>query len=112
MPDKQTAPKSFTPGPWDYVEGRTKLLHVETRIDNPHGAGLPICSIPKAREADACLVMMAPELLEQAKLFAKCIEWEIRKATRDGDDEGARLKAATLNRCLEVIAKAEGRDNG
>ncbi len=45
---------AHTPTPWDYVQGgRTKLCHVETRHDNPHGAGLPVCSIPAKREHDA-----------------------------------------------------------
>lgn len=46
-----------TPEPWDYVTGRTGLHHVETHIDNPHGAGRSVCSIPKSREADAARIV-------------------------------------------------------
>lgn len=46
-----------TPEPWYYVTGKTGLHHVETHIDNPHGAGVPVCSIPKSREADAARIV-------------------------------------------------------
>jgi hypothetical protein len=61
------ADAKHTPGPWDYVSGRT-LHHVETQIDNPVGAGIPVCSIPKSREADARLIAAAPDLLEALKV--------------------------------------------
>lgn len=60
-----------TAGMWDSIDGRT-LFHVETRIDNPHGAGKPICSIPKKRSDDAnhiancspeTIIAMAEELI-------------------------------------------------
>jgi hypothetical protein len=54
---------AHTPGPWDFVTGRT-LHHVETQIDNPAGAGIPVCSVPLKREADARLIAAAPYLLE------------------------------------------------
>lgn len=40
--------KKATPGMWDVIRGRS-LLHVETRIDNPSGAGIPICSMPNSK---------------------------------------------------------------
>lgn len=59
-----------TPAPWDYVEGRT-LLHIETHIDHPSGAGIPICSIPLSKRADADLIVdlrnAAPALLAAAR---------------------------------------------
>lgn len=54
---------SFTPGPWDYIV-RPTLIHIETALDNPSGAGFPICSIPKKAEGNARLIASAPELLE------------------------------------------------
>jgi len=48
------------------------------------------------------------ELLEIARLFERTIEWEIKRSLRDGDDEGARLKIATLNQVLAAIKLATG----
>lgn len=53
---------SHTPGPWTWIEGRGTLVHVETR-DSPVGDGVPVCSIPRARLADARLISAAPDML-------------------------------------------------
>lgn len=60
----------YIPGPWDTVEGKT-LLHIETAYDNPNGAGIPICSIPKKSPALARLLTQAPAM---AKILAVLIE--------------------------------------
>lgn len=57
--------RAATPGPWTYIAAKT-LIHVETDIDNPHGAGRPVCSIPKSRERDADLLMHTPTDLQDA----------------------------------------------
>lgn len=59
--------------------------------------------------ANALLMAAAPDLLEMAKLFERCVEYEIRRSRKDGDEEGARLKTVTLNLIRNAIAKAEGR---
>lgn len=68
-----------TPAPWDYVEGRT-LLHIETHIDHPSGAGIPICSIPLSKRADADLIVdlrnAAPALLAAAREAEELLEWQ------------------------------------
>lgn len=64
---------SHTPTPWNYIVSANggKLVHVETDMNNPHGAGLPVCSIPKVREADAAHIVKCvnahEELLETLK---------------------------------------------
>lgn len=47
------------------------------------------------------------ELLELTKLLKQVLEYEIRKARRDGDEEGANLKLFNLDRCERAIAAAE-----
>lgn len=49
------------------------------------------------------------DLLEMTKLLERTVEYEIRVSKGAGDDEGARMKAITLNLVRGVIAKAEGR---
>ncbi len=44
--------------PFQVMEGRT-LLHIETHADNPIGAGIPVCSIPKKKEALADAIVAA-----------------------------------------------------
>lgn len=53
---------AHTPGGWNIMEGKT-LLHIETDADNTAGAGIPICSIPKSKKANAFLLHAAPDLL-------------------------------------------------
>jgi hypothetical protein len=64
--ETQQTTAQHTAGPWDYIVGRT-LIHVETQIDNPSGAGIPICSLPKTSEANARLIAASPELLEACR---------------------------------------------
>lgn len=45
------------------------------------------------------------DLLEQVKLFERCIEYQIRVAKNAGDDEGARLQGFTLHLVRETIAR-------
>lgn len=59
-PDAGEPSKGHTPTPWDAMEDpRGRLIHVETSIDNPAGAGLPVCSIPAKRKADALFIVAA-----------------------------------------------------
>src|SRR5688500_17699928 len=45
--------QAATPGPWQVMFNRSSLRHVETQPGFAHAAGMPVCSIPKAREHDA-----------------------------------------------------------
>lgn len=101
-----------TPGPWDYITGKT-LHHVETHMDHPVGAGIPICSIPKSREANARLISAAPDLLEAVQALLQ--SFSVR-ATCDGEtpfgQSTATLSDGTkvdrFKYAREAIAKAKG----
>lgn len=57
------------------------------------------------------LKRQAAALLEQARLFERCLAYDIRGAERSGDDEGANLKNFTGLLLLAVIDAAEGRSS-
>lgn len=59
----------------------------------------------RAREIKRLRLVNA-ELSELATLFAKTVEYYIKIDLAHGDDEGARLKTATLNRIRAALAKA------
>lgn len=96
-----------TPGPLNVMEGRT-LLHVETDIDHPEGAGIPICSLPKNRRGDAALYAAAPDLLEALKAALAHHILTAHAHSRDGHcdiiDE-----LETVKQYRAAIAKPEGR---
>lgn len=48
----------------------------------------------------------APKLVEMVKLLEQVCLHEIKKAAREGDDEGARLRTITLHRVRAVLAEA------
>lgn len=87
--------------PWAMV-GREGAYTGECLIERADGSGFAVtCTDDEAR-----LIAAAPELLEQAKLFERCIIYEIGVAEKRDDDEGARLKSLTLHLLREVLAKA------
>jgi hypothetical protein len=99
---KTEAKAQHTPGPW-----------VEVSIDGwdgvrPANNALPICRLVENNPANARLIAAAPEMLKQTELFARSIEYQIKKNLATGDTEGARLKQFTLDACRAVIAKAKG----
>lgn len=63
----------FTPGPWNCIEGKT-LIHIETDIGNPIGAGIPICSLPKSKRHNAYLLYALPDLYEALELAINTVE--------------------------------------
>lgn len=64
----------------------------------------------RANRAHLCLCWNThDELLGYVKLLASSVEYQIGKDVRAGDDEGARLKHATLKAVREAIARAEGK---
>lgn len=78
--------KAATPLPWDYVQAAPhRLCHVETSCENPHGAGLPVCSIPAKRECDAALIVAAvnalPGLLAERAALVEALESEKKNAS-------------------------------
>jgi hypothetical protein len=125
----ETEAPTFTPGPWrlDYGGGYGKG-HVYADCPKfasiiggkPHS--IAAAHLPplyerggysqgafSIMEANAALIVAAPDLLEMTKLLERSLVYEIKKSEREGDDEGARLKSFTLAQCRAVINKAEGR---
>ena len=95
------------PGPWDYT------LADETSSGGVYGNEKCVCDIiPKELQvaydceeveianANARLIAAAPELLEQCKLFEKCLTYLINSG-----DSGADLERDKLR---EVLAKVDG----
>ena len=98
---------THTPGPWDYT------LADETSSGGVYGNEKCVCDIiPKELQvaydceeveianANARLIAAAPELLEQCKLFEKCLTYLINSG-----DSGADLERDKLR---EVLAKVDG----
>lgn len=86
-----TKNQKHTPGPWDYVEGKT-LFHVE--VVGGQGA---ICSIPKSREPDARLISAAPDLLYQLRAIIGLVD----------EKRLGMLGQAVMSNARAAIAKAE-----
>lgn len=85
-----------TPGPWMWQPGaRSNLVHIEVEATRD-----PICSLPKARMADATLIAAAPELLAA-----------LRDMVGQHDLNPERLLSAMhlWDAARAAIAKAEGR---
>lgn len=101
-----------TPGP-HWVEGSIYdgfAASIAGRVEAPGNADRETKTLAFVRTlGDACLFAAAADLLEQAKLFVRTIDYQVKKDTAAGDDEGARLKTATRNIVQAVIDKAEGR---
>jgi hypothetical protein len=64
-------------GPLTMIEART-LCHIETAHDHPDGAGVHICSIPRARAAEAdlfvALVNEWPSLVARLRRAERVVE--------------------------------------
>lgn len=103
-----------TPGPWPwkYTSDGKRIVIGEGLVEGPNGyevAEVYSDDCPaEIAEANARLISAAPELLEQCKLFERCLVYEIAGSERKGDDEGARLKGLTLAMLRAAIAAAEG----
>lgn len=97
----------FTPGPWSYIVSKT-LIHIETaNLGEGTPCGMPVCSIPKSREADARLIAAAPELLEALKEVLDCV------GALSNPSEMINVLGLThkeSDHIFNVIAKAEGRE--
>jgi hypothetical protein len=85
-----------TPLPWQSLEdGRShvKLVHVETTSDNTAGAGLPVCSINRARIGDA------EYLTHAANAYPKLVE-----ALRDTlEDRSQHLNRDQVDAILSLL---------
>lgn len=92
-----------TPGPWDIMEGRT-LLHIETAHNAPV-AGLAICSVSRAGQANARLIAAAPDLLEALERLVSthCAAADMGPNLMGADEEPEVIAARA------AIAKATGK---
>jgi hypothetical protein len=90
----------FTPGPWVqfHDQGKPHAIMPAMRPGDVCKFAEPYPSL-----ADAQLMSAAPKLLKMVQLFAKSVEYEIRK---DKDEEGRRMKTLTLNLIRETIKLA------
>ena len=86
---------AFTPGPWHDSGNPEYEIY---KGNNPIASVIP--SFTAEDEANARLIAAAPELLEQCKLFEKCLTHLINSG-----DSGADLERDKLR---EVLAKVEG----
>jgi len=98
-----------TPTPWQVLpDPRGRLVHVETSPDNPHGAGLPVCSIPTRREGDADFIVAAcnarDDLLEACRWLVNVAHDEGRAGGRPEPGEWE----AAVEAGMAAIVKAEG----
>jgi len=63
----------MTAGPWDVMEGKT-LLHIETATMNDgKPCGMPVCSIPKKRRADARAISAVPDLISAIRIAGTAV---------------------------------------
>ena len=100
MNDTKEKHATHTPGPW-VAMGKA----VYTESDNPTreilwGGHNTRSASDEEKKANARLIAAAPELLEQCKLFEKCLTHLINSG-----DSGADLERDKLR---EVLAKVEG----
>ena len=100
---------THTPGPWHYSEvirGRDQYyrqIRADFKIAEVHACHSGVAGTKEGRaedEANARLIAAAPELLEQCKLFEKCLTYLINSG-----DSGADLDRDNLR---EVLAKVDG----
>ena len=99
-----------TPGPWMVTQPEGMDFAHVTDAD-PNSTAGDLCTVWNVTGnalANARLIAAAPDLLKLAKLLERALVYEIKKADREGDDEGAQMKFLTLADVREVIAKAEG----
>ena len=87
---------AFTPGPWQAHGTKVSTWETQEQIEF-HGDEV---IAETGFKANARLIAAAPELLEQCKLFEKCLTYLINSG-----DSGADLERDKLR---EILAKVEG----
>jgi hypothetical protein len=89
MSEKQ---ETHTQGPWELVQERD-YLNLQEKDTN-----LVIAQFISSSDEDARLIAAAPELLEQCKLFEKCLTYLINSG-----DSGADLERDNLRAILDKV---------
>ncbi|GHE72130.1 hypothetical protein GCM10019059_34650 [Camelimonas fluminis] len=87
----------------DLVVGRFDFA-AKAKLERKHAEGRKGWN---DKDVAANALAINAELLDQARLFQKTIEYYIRRNESDGDHEGARMKLLTLYFLQKVIARAE-----
>ena len=96
-----------TPTPWELYDGSSIYS------SRPHCIGQGeyghVATFETAEDAEFCLTACNAhdDLVALAKQFERVAEYEIRRAQKDGDDEGVRLRTVTLNMIRAALDKAE-----
>ena len=93
MSEKQ---ETHTPGPWVVKYDKKGLPYIGVKSD-PWTYNGTIASVDTS-EKDARLIAAAPELLEQCKLFEKCLTYLINSG-----DSGADLERDNLRAILDKV---------
>jgi len=96
MNDTKEKHATFTPGPWHAHGTKVSTWETQEQIEF-HGDEV---IAETGFKANARLIAAAPELLEQCKLFEKCLTYLINSG-----DSGADLERDKLR---EILAKVEG----
>lgn len=91
-----------TPTPWNYIISANggKLIHIETDMSNPSGAGVPICSLPRSKEANAH---------EELRMQAVRLETMLESIQRRSWNPSNETIAFYLKEVRDVLAKSEGK---
>ena len=91
---------TFTPGPWKVKYDKQGYPYVGVESD-PHAYQGTVATVNQRR--DARLIAAAPDLLEQCKLFEKCLTYLINSG-----DSGADLERDNLRAILDKVDGEEG----
>ena len=91
---------TFTPGPWKVKYDKQGYPYVGVESD-PHAYQGTVATVNQRR--DARLIAAAPELLDQCKLFEKCLTYLINSG-----DSGADLERDNLRAILDKVDGEEG----
>jgi len=91
---------TFTPGPWVVKHDKKGLPFIGVASD-PWTYPGTVATVEQ--EKDARLIAAAPELLEQCKLFEKCLTHLINSG-----DSGADLDRDKLREILAKVEEGEG----
>jgi len=100
MSDTKEKRATFTPGPWKVKYDKQGYPYVGVESD-PHAYQGTVATVNQRR--DARLIAAAPELLDQCKLFEKCLTYLINSG-----DSGADLERDNLRAILDKVDGEEG----
>jgi hypothetical protein len=99
---------AHTPGPWEAVEGRSRLSIKAVSLPTYDAGSLPTIAVVSSElcgaEANARLIAAAPELLEKLRNAVRIVDFYMKSLGVEPRDIVESLAPARA-----AIAKAEGR---